>query len=354
MPVRLLAYNIRNGRFAAELRAAEADLERKLDPLVAEDAAILRELLLGQDRHATALLKADLKMNDQAEPGIITHDGFVINGNRRMAVLSLLHEEQPTGKWEYLDVLRLPPDVNERDLWKIEAGLQLSRDPRLVYGPINNMLKIRDGLEAGLSPEEIASALFGGKDAGEIRKDAEVLDLIDRYLEHIGDDQAYTKVNRLVQHFINLWELLQWMDKKQGVQAAERMRWMEIAFEMIRTGKFFHRHIRELAKIYTSESGREHLTRLVRPHEGPIPPAEAPQFKNHMESAFHTASDYAKLEEEARTPDRLVSRARRAVETLANHASELLEHPELFEEITAMRAELENLEGRLATSRGAV
>src|SRR5437879_1162227 len=132
LPINLLAFNIRNGRFAAELKAKERDAKRALDPLDPDDAAIIAELLLHQDANATEVLKADLKKVGQTEPGIITHDGFVINGNRRMAILQELHKEEPTGRFAFLDAQILPPEIDAKDLWRIEAGIQLSRDKRLV------------------------------------------------------------------------------------------------------------------------------------------------------------------------------------------------------------------------------
>ena len=153
LPINLLSFNIRNGRFAAELRAKEQQLKHPLDPHDADDKEELKKLLLELDEQATSLLKADLEKVGQTDPGIITADGSVINGNRRMAVLLALHEDDSSGKYEYLEVQVLPPDVSPKDLWRIEAGLQLSRDKRLDYGPINDLLKIREGLDSGLTFE---------------------------------------------------------------------------------------------------------------------------------------------------------------------------------------------------------
>ena len=49
IPISHLIFNIRNGRFRAELLAKEEQLKRRLDPTVETDAKIIRELLLSQD-----------------------------------------------------------------------------------------------------------------------------------------------------------------------------------------------------------------------------------------------------------------------------------------------------------------
>ena len=99
---------------------------RQLDPYQVEDANIIRAILLELDSQKTKDLKNDKHQKGQLEPGVITYDGVVINANRRMAVLSELHKKEPGGKWEHLEAIRLPENVGEKDLWRIEAGLQLS------------------------------------------------------------------------------------------------------------------------------------------------------------------------------------------------------------------------------------
>jgi hypothetical protein len=146
-----LKYNVNNGRLAMDVQQWEKDYHRKLDACDEEDAKIIRSLLLELDPEKTRILKGDLKLKGQIEPGVITHDGFVINGNRRMAIFEELHDDEPTGKWECLEVVRLDPNISERDLWKIEAGLQLSKDKIAEYHPVNELLKIKQGISAGLT-----------------------------------------------------------------------------------------------------------------------------------------------------------------------------------------------------------
>jgi hypothetical protein len=266
LPISSLAFNIRNGRFAAELRAKEKQIGRHLDPLLPEDEEIIRRLLLDLDEFATELLKKDLERVGQTDPGIVTHDGFVINGNRRMAVLQELHKKDSTGKYEVLEVHVLPEGVGEKDLWRIEAGLQLSRDKRLDYGPVNDLLKIREGLNSKLNAEEIAATLYGVKDAKEVIEKDQRLSLIDNYLEYIGEPDEYTKVNRVVEHFINLQGLLRHLED-QGVKKTEQHKWLLVAFEMIRSG-MGHMDIRMLRKIAALEVANKHILKNIKPHAG--------------------------------------------------------------------------------------
>src|SRR5207245_2353888 len=151
-----------------------------------EDAKVIQTLLLEQNKKETAELKESLREHGQLEEGIITFDGAVINANRRMAVLSELHQETSDPKFEFLKVARLPKNVDESDIWRIEAGLQFAKDLRLEYGPVNELLKLREGKSKGLSPKQISHFLMGRYSADDVEGRLRVLDLIDSYLEYVG------------------------------------------------------------------------------------------------------------------------------------------------------------------------
>lgn len=338
---KLLAYNIRNGRFAAELRAKEKQLGRHLDPLLPEDEEIIRNLLLALDDSATELLKADLRKVGQTDPGIITHDGFVINGNRRMAVLYLLHGEDPSGKYESIEVQVLPEGVSEKDLWRIEAGLQLSRDSRLEYGPVNDLLKIREGLKSGLTAAEIKATLYGIRNEDEVKEKDARLTLIDNYLEFVGEPEDYTKVKGIVEHFINLQDLLRRL-KKNGVAGAERHKWLLRAFELIRSGAG-HMDIRLLRNIAASETAKAHFLKTVTPKPGFRKTKEDEETKALVKEQFSIAKDYVVLEGEVAKPERLVSRAQRAISTLLKHKKEVVANESLHAGVLEIATMIDDL-----------
>jgi len=340
LPTSLLAYNIRNGRFAAELRAKERELGRKLDTVETADAEIIRDLLLYMDEDATAILKADLRQVGQTEPGIITHDGFVINGNRRMAILHGLHKQEPTGRFEHLDVQILPVDVEPRDLWRIEAGLQLSRDKRLVYGPVNDMFKIREGLDSGLSPEEIAATLYGSGGAQEISEKDERLKLIDSYLNYINKPDDYLPVQRMVEHFINLQIFMRWLDEKVSASKQVQHTWLLITFEMLRTDEFKHMDIRKLRNIYATEESRNHIESSIK--SAPDVPVDDAS-KAAIKDAFDTAVDFYELEENANKPELLLSRAERALTTLLKHRHQVARKKGLHKRVKQLYARSKEL-----------
>ena len=148
LPLNYVFFNIKNGRFAAEYKQLVEEKGRELNMSDEADAKKIQDLLLNQEPKQTAVLENDLKRHGQKNPGIITHDGYVINGNRRMAVLTYL-SDQGNSEFGYINVARLPKNISEKDVWKIEAGIQLSRQEKLDYGPINTLLKLKEGIDAG-------------------------------------------------------------------------------------------------------------------------------------------------------------------------------------------------------------
>ena len=207
LPINMLFYNIRNGRFAAEYKDLEKNEGGSLVPENKDDANKIKRLLLGLDPAETRRTRNDIKIRGQWNCGIITQDGYVIDGNRRMSIISALYDETGDTRWNFLDVARLNLSISPEDLWKLEAGIQLGMDEIVRYGPVNELLKIREGIEAGLSPKTIAGALYG-YDEDTIQEKLKLLDLVERYLKFIGTPQKYLNVKNRVEHFINLQKII--------------------------------------------------------------------------------------------------------------------------------------------------
>lgn len=258
LPINLLQYNPANGRFNLEIQEYEAQIGRKLDPNDKEDIKKIKELLL-QDEIEAKKLKDDLEqLGEQREFASITHDGVVVNGNRRMATIEELHKKYPS-KWNELWVVRLPDDISEKDLWKIEAGLQLSKEKVADYGPVNNLLMIKEGKKAGLSYAEIAASMYGWTEK-QVESDIERLDLIDIFLDFLGgnnkNNYGLIKRFRLHEHFIDIQTRIVEKLRSAGVRKKEILKKLEVAFLYLKAKiespdsiSMTHYDVRNLCKI---------------------------------------------------------------------------------------------------------
>lgn len=213
-----LAYNKSNGRIKAEVIEKEAELGRALDQFDQGDSKIIGDILLSIRKDENDKIREDLRKNTQITPGIVTVDGIVINGNRRKALLTELYQETHDDKFKYLDAHMLPSDISKAELWLIEAGIQLSAPQQLDYSPINNLLKLSEGINAGLSSADMASRIYGVSE-DKINSDLERLTLIDEYLsDFLGKDGKYYLVKYLDNHFINLLNILIYFKNPRGIR----------------------------------------------------------------------------------------------------------------------------------------
>ena len=318
-PLKLLYYNINNGRFAAEKRKREKDIGRELNSLDKEDTKQIKDLLLRIFPDKTKALKEDIRKKGQMEPGVITFDGFVINGNRRMAIFEDLHKDEATGKWEYLEAIRLRPDINAKDLWKLEAGLQLSKEKKADYSPVNELLKIKDGYDAGLNPEEIAAAMYDWT-PDEVEDSLERLKLIENFLDYFGEEGHYGFIQEfgLHEYFINLQKNIFKGAKKRGTKKQEIQREIEGAFLLIHDSALLqkdtkqkkrgitHRNIRKLGKIY-----RDAYTKETYFGELPTKKKVGDAFE-----AFKSAEETMEMIEKRNEPLKLVTTAIKALQNI--------------------------------------
>jgi hypothetical protein len=323
-PITLLRYNVTNGRMAMEIQEWEKTAERRLDANIPEDANIVHKLLLDLDKDKTKVLMDDLRKKGQMEPGVITHDGIVINGNRRMALLQELHKEEPTGKWQSLEAVRLPTTITEKDLWKIEAGLQLSKDKVAEYHPVNELLKIKQGISAGLSRQEIAAAMYG-RSADEIEEALNRLELIDSFLNLISQpgNYGYVKHFGLHEYFIDVQKYVVTPGKRKGLPKKQLALQLQYAFTLIRASVLqdkkgdrkqkgiTHWDVRKLGKIYEDTHAKDAFLEHI---------GKANKLTDVVPSTviedFNNAADVLGLKEQRDQPVKLIERAISALESI--------------------------------------
>ncbi|MEV8402504.1 transcriptional regulator [Streptomyces niveus] len=156
MPVDSLYYNPGTHRIRAQ-RSHDPLRDRALDEDAwsGESQEYLHHLLRAlpsdpskRDPDFDALLESlrDFKQND---PGLITHDGILVNGNTRRAALKDIGNPS-------IRVGVLPASCTWADINAVELSLQLRRDHRRDYSYINRLLAIDEQISLGRSIADIA------------------------------------------------------------------------------------------------------------------------------------------------------------------------------------------------------
>jgi hypothetical protein len=324
IPWEKLLFNHDNGRFNIEIQEYEFKNGRRLDPASKEDESIIRRLLLFQsvvsdeedltelNNEGRKLYEDLLLVGEQREVAHITNDGIVVNGNRRMAALQLLNRLQPTGKWQDLWAVRLPEDISEKDLWKIEAGLQLSKQKVADYGPVHNLLMIAEGKKAGLNPSEIAASMYGWTEK-KVVEDLERLNLIDIFLQFINQVGNYGLIDKrgLSEHFIDIQKGLVQKSKELGLAKKVLTQKLEVVFRYLKGTidkpdklRITHYDVRDICKMILDDKASHALTDSF---------SDTKDYKNitieKLAENLDKANDVMKNKKDKEKPGKLIERA---------------------------------------------
>ncbi|WP_214415273.1 ParB/RepB/Spo0J family partition protein [Sphaerisporangium fuscum] len=156
MPVDTLYYNPDTHRIRAQ-KTLDPERNRILEeePWGERAQAYLHDLLRQKpsdpqqrDPDYTTLLE-ELEDFGQKEPGIISRDGIIVDGNTRCAALRDLGVKD-------IRVGVLPQDTSRRDINSVELALQLRKDKRRDYSYINRLIAIEEELASGRREEDVA------------------------------------------------------------------------------------------------------------------------------------------------------------------------------------------------------
>lgn len=196
VPVDFLRYRIDNGRtkiaqqkYLQERSYVPADFFKDPEDDAVQEAqhAILKAMI---DRKE---LRMSLKDDKQAEPGIVTHDGFMINGNRRLCALR-------EDKVRYMDVVVLPP-CDRSELYHLELALQMAPNTKDDYTWIDQLLHVRAGREdyrqtvsqiaKGMRLKERRERHRKLTPEQQVEEMSKLLALIDQYLDYFNVSGQY-------------------------------------------------------------------------------------------------------------------------------------------------------------------
>lgn len=152
----------------------------------------------------------------QNEPLIITHEGFVANGNRRLTAWRNLYDQDPQtyAHYSHVDVIILP-SCNERDIVRLEAKLQLEKDIRGPYGWATTAIGLRSAVNPPFDmTHREAASLYAVDKVSDVQKRIDELEYAEDYLEtrnlrnmysHIADKEFAFKRMVMLRSKMTSW-----------------------------------------------------------------------------------------------------------------------------------------------------
>lgn len=206
-------------RLAGQLRDLEKREQVHANPTSIESQQILESLLRSTSEYRAIL--DDLRVSGQVNPGLISRDGLLINGNTRVVAL---RELGITG----VDVTVLPEDVTHQDFLDLEVDYQMRTLAHQEYTFTNQLLMIAELNQRGFTDTEIAKKMNWRKRGRErVAQSLRILGLIDEIRSQKEGKLPYSTFDSKKQHLVDLdneYQRLLNIDPK----AAHGMKWARI------------------------------------------------------------------------------------------------------------------------------
>lgn len=199
IPIDFLAYNVENGRISSLVKSYKKEYGT-LDVNDENDSNRIAKFLYDSNEQRNKKTLKDLAESGQLEPGIITMDGIIVDGNRRASLLRRIakvseYDQTTKDRCSYFLARILPDDANEKEILQLETSFQMGADSKVDYNAIEKYLHARDMHDKRFSLEQIAEYM-GFDSAKDVNLNLDIMRLIDDYLVTFGYDGIYTRLPR--------------------------------------------------------------------------------------------------------------------------------------------------------------
>jgi hypothetical protein len=166
-----------------------------------QHALLLRLAKKGKDRSISPVIDV-LRKEKQQEPLLITTQGVVVNGNRRLAAMRELFSEgtSETESFRHVDFMVLPNDANADEIRDIEASLQGKPETKLDYDWIGDAQLINSQVNIHKSTYDVSQRL--NRTEKDIKNTLQALAEANLYLKEWANSEGdYTKVTDEAEQF---------------------------------------------------------------------------------------------------------------------------------------------------------
>lgn len=219
IPIEYLVYNKYNGRILSRTKSLETQ-NVGIDVETQEGNDLIQKLLFDSHPSRNNKTEINIRKYGQKEVGIVTKDGIVIDGNRRLMFLNRISQNPGTvtnpEKFKNFKAVILPATLTDapNEIRKLETTYQMGEDEKLSYKPIEKYLKAQE-LENNQVPINSISEWMGETE-GEIKKYLETIKVMDDYLEFLEYTDIYTQLDGREDWFL---ALTKWLGNFQGEES---------------------------------------------------------------------------------------------------------------------------------------
>jgi len=218
---RSLILNPKNNRLHGQLEDHPSRSTVLLDPASTSSQRILHSLLAETPEFKK--LKEQLKELGQREPGLITRDGLLVNGNTRVAALCDLGIN-------HVEVAVLPENATEADVLDIEMDLQVTDLVHQDYSFTNELLLMRRYLDNGASYKDLAKKMgWINRGVAKVEASMRLLSMIEEVRKLAPSKIKYAEFDSKSQHLKDLDSDYERLKAEGDINGAESLKWTRLS-----------------------------------------------------------------------------------------------------------------------------
>lgn len=199
--------------------------------------------------------------NKQSEPLILTHDGFVVNGNRRLCAMRTLYYTVDKDKYQHfkdIDVIVLPV-CTPQDIDELEAYLQVQQDIKAGYTWISEACMLRARQHKYNYDEERLANIYD-KSKSDIKAILQRLGFVDEYLDFIKKNKQYRLVEQYEFAFKQIQKYRPQLKEEETRELFTKMSYVVIENSANISGRLYERipeikeHLNEITERFLKEN----------------------------------------------------------------------------------------------------
>ena len=197
IPLEFLVFNKDNGRIASLVKSYIRE-HQAIDVETEEGSALIAKFLYSAHEDRNKITREDIINNGQLQYGIVTSDGVIVDGNRRVTLLISIANDPKVqqsirDRSKFFLAAILPEEANPKDILRLETQFQMGADGKVDYNPIEKYLHAVDMLNKGFTVNEIKSYM-GFKKLTDVTQAIEIVKLMDEYLATYDYEGIYTQI----------------------------------------------------------------------------------------------------------------------------------------------------------------
>ncbi|MFR0019561.1 hypothetical protein [Clostridium paraputrificum] len=169
---------------------------------------IQHDILLKLSKDSKGPIYQELqRIRMQTQNIIITSDGIVVNGNRRLASMRNLFFSDPNlyKEFAYVNAIVLPAEATEEQIELLETELQLAPETKLEYSWIDKLLKLYKQYYILKIDKNLLMDRYRFKREEELNFELQKLGLVNEYLDnYLRQSTFYKEVSKSEQLFTDI------------------------------------------------------------------------------------------------------------------------------------------------------